>query len=69
MNRYDIIINDWHQLFNYVIKKSIHMTMTISIIVMDPKAPLPPPPPSIRQWHICHDRNRLSISKNIYIRV
>ena len=34
MYKYDIIINDWHQSLNYVIKKFIHMTMTVPIVMI-----------------------------------
>ena len=34
MYKYDITINDWHQSLNYVIKKSMHMTMTVPIVMI-----------------------------------
>ena len=34
MYKYDITINGWHQSLNCVIKKSMHMTMTLSIVMI-----------------------------------
>ena len=32
--KYDIAINDWHQSLTMLLKKSIHMTMTVPIVMI-----------------------------------